>query len=190
MQKQRINSSIMTITTAAISVALITVCAWISISAFGPFVPFTLQTLAVFVIGALFDLKTGVISLCVYILLGTFGVPVFSGFKSGIGAVTGPTGGYILGFLFAVITICLFKKIKSDSIVCLAIGMIAGLIVCYTFGTIWFYLVFMHNGETKSILSILGMCVVPFIIPDLVKMAAAVVLANRVSVPLKKMGFV
>ena len=81
-------------------------------------------------------------------------------------------------------------KIKSDSIVCLAIGMIAGLIVCYTFGTIWFYLVFMHNGETKSILSILGMCVVPFIIPDLVKMAAAVVLANRVSVPLKKMGFV
>jgi len=190
MNNQKFNSEIMKITAAAMSAALITVCAWISIPALGPFVPFTLQTFAVFVIAGLFDLKISAVSLSVYILLGAVGVPVFSGFKGGLAAITGPTGGYILGFLFAVITICLIKNIKKGSWICMVIAMITGLAVCYAFGTLWFYFVFAHNGETKSMISILSMCVIPFIIPDILKMAAAVALLSRVSAPLKKMGFV
>ncbi len=190
MNNQKFNSGIMTITAAAMSAALITVCSWISIPALGPFVPFTLQTFAVFVIAGLFDLKTGVISIMVYLFMGAVGVPVFSGFKSGFAAITGPTGGYLVGFLFMIVTICLFKKIKSESIVYLIIGMSIGLVLCYIFGTIWFYCVFAHNGDSKSFISILSICVIPFIIPDILKMTAAVILVSRVYSPLKKMGFV
>ena len=190
MNNQKFNSGIMTITAAAMSAALITVCSWISIPALGPFVPFTLQTFAVFVIAGLFDLKTGVISIMVYLFMGAVGVPVFSGFKSGFAAITGPTGGYLVGFLFMIVTICLFKKIKSKSIVYLIIGMSIGLVLCYIFGTIWFYCVFAHNGDSKSFISILSICVIPFIIPDILKMTAAVILVSRVYSPLKKMGFV
>ena len=190
MNNQKFNSGIMTITAAAMSAALITVCSWISIPALGPFVPFTLQTFAVFVIAGLFDLKTGVISIMVYLFMGAVGVPVFSGFKSGFAAITGPTGGYLVGFLFMIVTICLFKKIKSESIVYLIIGMSIGLVLCYIFGTIWFYCVFAHNGDSKSFISILSICVITFIIPDILKMTAAVILVSRVYSPLKKMGFV
>ncbi|MBQ1517686.1 MAG: biotin transporter BioY [Clostridia bacterium] len=190
MNNQKFNSGIMTITAAAMSAALITVCSWISIPALGPFVPFTLQTFAVFVIAGLFDLKTGFISIMVYLFMGAVGVPVFSGFKSGFAAITGPTGGYLVGFLFMIVTICLFKKIKSKSIVYLIIGMSIGLVLCYIFGTIWFYCVFAHNGDSKSFISILSICVIPFIIPDILKMTAAVILVSRVYSPLKKMGFV
>ena len=190
MNNQKFNSGIMTITAAAMSAALITVCSWISIPALGPFVPFTLQTFAVFVIAGLFDLKTGVISIMVYLFMGAVGVPVFSGFKSGFAAIMGPTGGYLVGFLFVIVTICLFKKIKSKSIVYLIIGMSIGLVLCYIFGTIWFYCVFAHNGDSKSFISILSICVIPFIIPDILKMTAAVILVSRVYSPLKKMGFV
>lgn len=190
MNNQKFNSGIMTITAAAMSAALITVCSWISIPALGPFVPFTLQTFAVFVIAGLFDLKTGVISIMVYLFMGAVGVPVFSGFKSGFAAITGPTGGYLVGFLFMIVTICLFKKIKSESIVYLIIGMSIGLVLCYIFGTIWFYCVFAHNGDSKSFISILSICVIPFIIPDILKMTAAVILVSRVYSPLKRLGFV
>ena len=190
MNNQKFNSGIMTITAAAMSAALITVCSWISIPALGPFVPFTLQTFAVFVIAGLFDLKTGFISIMVYLFMGAVGVPVFSGFKSGFAAITGPTGGYLVGFLFMIVTICLFKKIKSESIVYLIIGMSIGLVLCYIFGTIWLYCVFAHNGDSKSFISILSICVIPFIIPDILKMTAAVILVSRVYSPLKKMGFV
>ncbi len=190
MNNQKFNSGIMTITAAAMSAALITVCSWISIPALGPFVPFTLQTFAVFVIAGLFDLKTGVISIMVYLFMGAVGVPVFSGFKSGLTAIMGPTGGYLVGFLFMIVTICLFKKIKSESIVYLIIGMSIGLVLCYIFGTIWFYCVFAHNGDSKSFISILSICVIPFIIPDILKMTAAVILVSRVYSPLKRLGFV
>ena len=190
MNNQKFNSGIMTITAAAMSAALITVCSWISIPALGPFVPFTLQTFAVFVIAGLFDLKTGFISIMVYLFMGAVGVPVFSGFKSGFAAITGPTGGYLVGFLFMIVTICLFKKIKIKSIVYLIIGLSIGLVLCYIFGTIWFYCVFAHNGDSKSFISILSICVIPFIIPDILKMTAAVILVSRVYSPLKKMGFV
>ncbi|MBR6474866.1 MAG: biotin transporter BioY, partial [Lachnospiraceae bacterium] len=81
----------------AIGAALIAACSWITI----PFmVPFTLQTFAVFTIVGLLGGRKGFLSILVYILLGAVGLPVFSGFKGGIGVLAGTTGGYIIGFLF------------------------------------------------------------------------------------------
>ena len=89
--------------------ALITVCSWISIPTT---IPFTLQTFAVFLTVALIGTKRSFISVIIYILLGAVGLPVFSGFKGGVGALLGPTGGYIIGFLFtALITGLILDKI-------------------------------------------------------------------------------
>ncbi len=188
MQKENLKSNVLFITTTAVSIALLTVCSWISIPALGPFVPFTLQTFAVFLIAGLFDLRCSLTAVAAYILLGAAGVPVFSGFKSGIAAITGVTGGYIIGFLFSVLIIALFKKTKPGSVVFLIIGMILGLAVCYTFGTAWFYYVFARTGDVKSIGAILSLCVIPFLIPDAIKMALAVILVDRLSMPLSKIG--
>ena len=120
--------------------------------------------------------------------MGAVGVPVFAGFKSGIGAILGPTGGYIIGFVFLVLIIALFKKSKPGSIIVLIIGMLVGLAICSAFGTAWFYVVFSRSGEAKSIGTILTLCVTPFIIPDLIKLCLAVILVDRLSIPLSKIG--
>ncbi len=157
-------------------IALITVCSWISLPLT---VPITLQTLAVFITAGLLGLKRGTITIFVYILLGALGVPVFAGFKGGIGALTGNTGGYILGFLLSVIVVGLFTHFFGYKTAVLSIGMVLGLIICYAFGTIWFLFLYTKNVGTIGILSVLNMCVVPFIIPDLIKIAVAVILVKR-----------
>lgn len=184
MEKRK--SNVLSITVTALSVAMLAVCSWISIPALGPFIPFTLQTFAVFLIAGIFNLKVSITSIIVYILLGVVGVPVFSGFKGGVSVLVGPTGGYIAGFVFCVLIIGLLKYIGKGSVVSLIAGMVLGLAVCYAFGTVWFYFV---SGQSKAILEILSLCVFPFLIPDSIKMVLAVILVNRLQIPLTKLGF-
>lgn len=189
MIKQKRSSNILNITTVALSVAILSVCSWITIPAFGSLVPFTMQTFAVFVIAGLLGLKKGLLSISVYILLGAVGVPVFTGFRGGVNILLGPTGGYIIGFIFCVFIIGLFKLIKKRSIMLSVISMIFGLTACYTFGTAWFYIAYADMGKESGLISILTMCVFPFIIPDLIKILLAAILVNRLSFPLQKIGF-
>ena len=82
----------------ALMAVVLCICSWITV----PFaVPFTMQTFAVFCSLLLLGGKLGTLSIGVYILLGMVGLPVFSGFRGGIGHIIGPTGGYIVGFLFS-----------------------------------------------------------------------------------------
>lgn len=187
MQKEKIDPKLITVLSVGVCAALMTICSWISIPIV---VPFTLQTFAVFLIAGLFSLKVSMLSITVFIALGAVGLPVFSGFKSGLAAVMGPTGGYMVGFLFTALIIWLFKTIKPSSVPFLVIGMSLGLAVCYMFGTIWFYIVYARTGNVMSGAKILSLCVLPFLIPDAVKMALAVLLVNRLTAPLSKMGFV
>ena len=80
----------------ALFAVLLTVCAWISVPL--P-VPFTLQTFAIFAALGILGGRRGTWAVAVYLLLGAVGLPVFSGFRGGLGALLGTTGGYILGFL-------------------------------------------------------------------------------------------
>ena len=82
----------------AMFAAIMAVCSWITIP-IGE-IGITLQTFAVFCALGILGGRNGFFSVIVFILLGAIGLPVFSGFKGGIGALTGPTGGYILGFIF------------------------------------------------------------------------------------------
>ena len=160
----------------ALFAALIAVCSWISIPAA---VPFTLQTFAVFAAVLLLGGKRGSLAVAVYLLLGAVGLPVFSGFKGGVGALLGPTGGYILGFLISALLIWAVTARFGERLGVLAAAMLLGLAVCYAFGTAWFVVVYSRARGPISVGSALGMCVVPFILPDLCKIALALLLSNR-----------
>ncbi len=155
--------------------ALITICSWISIPAT---VPFTLQTMAVFTAVGLLGGRRGTISVLLYILLGAFGLPVFSGFRGGAGVLLGTTGGYIIGFLFTALCMWAIEKLFGQSRVVLAISMVVGLLVCYAFGTAWFMLVYLRSTGAVSLMTVLGWCVIPFLIPDAIKIALAYFLSN------------
>ena len=156
--------------------AVIVICAWISIPST---VPFTLQTLAVFLAAGLLGMRKSVAAIAVYILLGAAGVPVFSGFRAGIGTILGPTGGYMIGFFPAAIITCLGISRFGRGFWVMAASMAAGLVVCYAFGTAWFALVYTGAANVPSIGSILSMCVVPYIIPDAAKICVAALLTRR-----------
>ena len=175
--KTRRNSQVLDLVYISIGAALIAICSWISIPTA---VPFTLQTFAVFFVLLLLGGERGTISTLIYILLGAIGVPVFAGFSGGIGILFGSTGGYIIGFLFTGLIYMLFSRVFKKSIVIKIAALVLGLAVCYAFGTAWFMHVYMQNNGEVGLLTVLGWCVFPFIIPDLIKMALAVVVAKRI----------
>lgn len=150
----------------ALFAALISVCAWISVP-LGDTV-FTLQTLAIFLCLGLLGGKRGSIAILIYLLLGAAGMPVFSGFRGGIGSLAGVTGGYLWGFLAASLVYRLLERFS------LLGAMAAGQLTCYICGSFWFYL---YTGG--GLWLILLRCVFPYLIPDGAKLALAYILVRR-----------
>lgn len=163
-------SAVRDMTYIAVCVALLAICAWLVIPS-SP--PFTMQTLAVFLTVGLLGGRRGSIAVAVYLLLGAFGFPVFSGFQGGFGILLGATGGYLIGFLFTALTMWALERLP------LPLRMGLGLLVCYTFGTAWYMGFYLSSGGSGNLLAVLGICVLPFIFPDLIKIALALVLIRR-----------
>ena len=161
----------------ALGAALITVCSWISIPTA---VPFTLQTFAVFAILSLLGGRRGTLSILVYILLGAVGAPVFAGFSGGLGVILGSTGGYIVGFLLTGLIYWAAEILTKRSLVVEIISLVIGLLACYALGTVWFMVVYARNAGQINLLTALGWCVFPFIIPDLIKLVLGLIIARRV----------
>ena len=162
----------------AVFTALLAVCSWIAIPM--PWgVAYTLQTLGVFLAVGVLGGKRGTLAVVVYLLLGAMGVPVFSGFQGGTAALLGPTGGNIAGFLFSALVMWMLEKLLGRSLPALALSMVLGLAVCYAFGTAWYMAVYTRSNGAVALGTVLGWCVVPYIIPDLVKIGLAVGLSNR-----------
>lgn len=160
----------------ALFAVLIAICSWISIPAV---VPFTLQTFAVFLTVGVLGGRRGSVAILIYLLLGAVGIPVFSGFQGGIGAILGKTGGYIIGFVFSALTMWAIERLFGRKTWVLALSMILGMLVCYAIGTIWFMAVYAGNSGAVGLTTVLGWCVIPFIIPDAIKIALALVLSKR-----------
>ena len=169
----------------AMGVALIAVCSWISIPL--P-VPITLQTFAICLITAVLWLRLGLWAVVVYILLGAAGLPVFSGFRSGIGTLLGTTGGYIIGFVFTALAVGLGVKRFGRKPPLLALFMAIGILLCYAFGTAWFVLVYTRTSGAIGVLTALSLCVFPYLLPDAVKILLAVSLTGRLHSLLKPRG--
>lgn len=159
----------------AVCAALMAICSWIQIPTT---VPFTLQTFGVFLAVGLLGGKLGTLSILIFILLGAVGVPVFSGFNGGIQVLLGPTGGYILGFLVGALVMWLMEKLGGKKLWFFALSCVVGLLICYAFGTAWFMVVYANQGNAVSLMTALGWCVFPFILPDIAKIALAVALSR------------
>lgn len=155
---------------------LIAICSWIAIPAA---IPFTLQTMAVFAAVGILGGRRGTISVLLYIIMGAIGLPVFAGFTGGAGILLGNSGGYIVGFLGSALVMWGMEKMFGQSRMVLALSMLAGLFVCYAFGTAWYLFAYTKRTGTAGLAAVLGWCVIPFIVPDLIKIAAALVLTER-----------
>ncbi len=167
----------------ALGAVLIAVCSWIAVPA--P-VPFTLQTFAVFCVLELLGGRRGTLAILVYLLLGAAGLPVFSGFRGGFGALLGATGGYLLGFPLTGLVYRLFERFTRRAAM-RVLALVLGLALCYAFGTLWFVRVYARAGGAVSAAAALGWCVLPFLLPDGAKLALALLLARRLR-PLLKPG--
>lgn len=162
--------------------ALTAICSFLTIPlGFTP-IPLNLGTLGMFLTGGILGKKYGTLSITVYVLMGAIGIPVFSGFRGGLGVLLGPTGGYIAGYIAGVFIIgCILdaasqkNHIKSMKglFICIA-ALIIGMVVCYALGTLWF----MYSTQTAAYAALMA-CVVPFIAGDAVKILVAALLIRK-----------
>lgn len=166
------NKVIKEIVLIAIYIALLCVFSWTSI----PFViPFTLQTFMIFVIGFTLSTRSALLTIIIYLLLGVIGVPVFSGFGSGISYILGPTGGFLISFVIQILFISLLSKKNETTIYKIVISLIS-LFICYSIGLLWFMFVYQ---TPLPFFDALSKVVLPFIVPDIVKMILALIVSKR-----------
>lgn len=161
----------------AMMTCLIAICSWLNIPSA---VPFTMQTFAVFCALLLLGGQHALVTVFLYIFMGCIGLPVFSGFKGGIAHIIGPTGGYIIGFIFTALCYCLFEPLILKYPRIKAFVFVIGLIICYVVGTLWFKMIYEFRGTEYSVIKILSMCVFPYIIPDLLKLALSFFVCNKI----------
>ena len=155
--------------------AVLAGCAWVSVPVGD--IAVTLQTFGIFLTLGLLGGKRGSITVFVYLLLGAVGAPVFSGFRGGMGALLGTTGGYVFGFMLTALTYWLLTSRRNTPRLRLIV-MVIGLLLCYGCGS-WWYLTRYLSGGTVTLGLVLLKCVVPFLIPDAVKLGLAWLLTGK-----------
>ena len=171
------NSPIRNLTRCSLCTALLCLCGWIAIPL--PGIAITMQTFGIFLTLLLLGGSQGTLSILTYLLLGCVGLPVFTGFQGGIGPLAGPTGGYLWGFLIcALILWCLESRLPRFMALCL------GLLGCYTCGTCWYAFGYLQTGNL-GISAALLTCVIPYIIPDTIKLFLAYQLCEHLRPHLK-----
>ena len=148
--------------------ALTAVCAWIAVPV--PPISFTMQTFAVLLALGILGGKWGTVSILLYLLLGLVGLPVFSGFRGGAAALLDATGGFLWGFLLAGLSYWALEKLGKLP------AMAAAMLVCYGCGCLWFAVYVPGTSLWAAALT----CVVPYLIPDGVKLALAWSLSKRI----------
>lgn len=156
--------------------AIIAVCSFITIPSV---IPFTLQTLGIFTSLTVLGGKRGTVCTILYIILGIVGIPVFSGFSAGLGHLSGATGGYILGFILLDLCYLFVTNLLGSSLKVKALGLASGLLICYIFGTFWYMLIFLKTTDIQSFFSTTTICVLPFIIPDSIKILLALLIDSK-----------
>lgn len=142
-------------------------------------VPISFTNLVLYLSLYLLKTKKTLVSYLVYLLLGTAGLPVFSGFSGGLTKLAGPTGGYLIGFIFMVLIAGVIMEKAPKNRWIHVVGMVLGTAVCYAFGTVWLcYQLHISFGAG------LGMGVLPYLPGDGAKILLAVlagpVIAKRV----------
>lgn len=140
-------------------------------------VPFSLSVLGVFLTGAVLEKKYAIYAQLVYIFMGAMGLPVFAGLKGGLGSLAGPTGGFILAYPFMALAVAwVVEKLGKKNFISYLLGMLAALLVCYFLGAVW-----LAAQTGMSFGGALAAGVMPFIVPDLIKIGAGASLALAIN---------
>ena len=146
-------------------------------------VPISLVTLAIYFSVYILGMKKGAISCLLYLLIGFVGLPVFSAFTGGVGKRVGPTGGYLIGYVFmAVISGLFIEKWQTNRIIQM-IGMMLGTLICYLIGTLW-----LSIQAGMNFYAALGAGVLPFIPGDMVKIVGALLAGPAIRKRLTRAG--
>lgn len=136
-------------------------------------VPITLATLVVYIIAGLLDYKYASIPVVLYILIGLMGVPVFSNGTAGLAVLGGPTAGFIYGYILGALAESLLLHFFKEKKWMYPVAMVVATVFIYAFGLTWF-MIYMNNiGKAKTFSAALMACVVPFLLGDAIKIAAA-----------------
>lgn len=168
-----------TLTVSGLVAALLCVLGPLTVP-IGP-IPVSLMTLALYVTSYVLGPRESLTSLAVYLLLGAAGLPVFSGYQGGLAKLAGPTGGYLVGYLFLTLLCSTAAEHAHRRAAGVLAGMALGTAVLYAFGTTWFML------ETGTALwGALSLCVFPFLPIDLGKMAVALLVGRSTRSALEK----
>ena len=176
-REEAMNKRITDMVYIAVATALLVVCSWIAL----PFaIPVTLQTFAVFAILGVLGGRRGTLAIMIYIIMGVIGVPVFSQFKNGGQVFFGIEGGYIVGFFAVALLYWLLEALLGTSLWVRIVSMVAGMLVCYAIGTLWYVNFTLHELSLKSFLAGMNVCVAPFIIPDAIKLTASAFVSQKI----------
>lgn len=174
------NSKIYNMTLVGLMTALICIIAPFSVPlSFTP-VPISLANLIIYISAGILGAKKGAMSVIIYLLIGAVGVPVYAGWTAGFQRIAGPTGGYLIGFIFIALISGLIIEKFENKIYMYAIGMILGTIVCYILGSVWLSME-MNLNFSKALL--LG--VIPYLLGDAIKVVLATVLCYSLKARLK-----
>ena len=144
-------------------------------------VPLSLTTFILYLSVYILGTRNAFISYVIYLLLGLVGLPVFSGFSGGFAKLAGPTGGYLIGFLFMIpLTGILFEK-TGKSFWKQFGAMVLGTLVCYLFGTVWLCL-----QLNLDFIGGLGVGVIPYLPGDTAKIILAALIGPVIVKALKR----
>lgn len=146
-------------------------------------VPFSFTNLVIYLMVYLLGGRNGTICVGLYLLIGGIGLPVFSSYGGGIGKLLGPTGGYLIGFIFMAAICGIFLKAGKRNIWIYLLGMVLATLVTYTFGSLWFMF-----DQKRNLMQTLSVCVFPFLIGDGMKIAAITIIAPLIHKRLVKAG--
>ena len=153
-------------TYSALMASLLAVCGWITIPI--PPVSFTLQTFGVLTALGVLGGKTGTLAVLLYLAMGTVGLPVFSGFQGGAAVLAGPTGGFLWGFLLGALAYWAAEKLGRLP------AMVLCQLACYGCGALWF-----SRWAGVTLTTALLTAVVPYLLPDAIKLWLAVLVSRR-----------
>ncbi len=166
------------ITAVSFFVAAIAICSFMAVPLpYGGYI--TMQTFGIFLSLLMLGGARGSLAILVYLLLGAVGAPVFAGFRGGLSCFLEAGGGFLIGFLLIGLAYLLLERISRGRTSVKIVGLVIGLLLCYFLGTLFFMRLYMANGSPIGFFSALLITVVPYIIPDAIKLYLAFLLWGR-----------
>ena len=174
------NTRVRSLCMTALFTALLAVGAWITVPIGIP--PYTMQSFVLYCALWLLPFRQSLAAVTLYLLMGAIGLPVFAGFQGGFGVLLGPTSGYLLGFLLMPPVMRLAKQTTASRILFCALGTLG----CYLSGTAWYVLAY-GEASLAGFAAATVQCVLPFILPDAVKLFLAAAACKRLAPRLIRM---